>query len=324
MALSQMEVFNEYFMPAIIETLGQQINMFNEASGGSIILSTEGFDGDFRQESFYKAIHSARRRVDRYAAQGTPSVTDLTQDKEIGVKVAGGFGPIRYEPSQMTWLQKPTAEGIEVASRNFAEALLQDQLNSAIAALVAAIGNNSAVTSAAAGTMTYNRVNAAHALFGDRSSEIVSNVMTGACYHQFIDQNLTNTTRLFQYGSVQVVDVLGKRVVVTDAPALTIPPVVSPAAAARHRVLGLVPNAAIVDNAGDVISNIETVNGKTRIETTMQVDYSFGLRIKGYAWDVTNGGKSPSDAALATGSNWDKVATDNKHTAGVLAVGDVA
>jgi hypothetical protein len=66
------------------------------------------------------------------------------------------------------------------------------------------------------------------------------------------------------------------------------------------------------------------VNGKTRIETTMQVDYSFGLRVKGYAWDVTNGGKSPSDAALATGTNWDKVATDNKHTAGVLAVGDFA
>jgi hypothetical protein len=324
MSLAQMEVFNEYFMPSIIETLGQQINMFNEASGGSIILSTEGFDGDFRQESFYKAIHSARRRVDRYAAQGTPTVTDLTQDKEIGVKVAGGFGPIRYEPSQMTWLQKPTAEGIEVASRNFAEALLQDQLNSAIAGLVAAVGNNSAVTSAAAGAMTYARVNAAHALFGDRSAEIVANVMSGAAYHQFVAQNLTNAERLFQYGAVQIVDILGKRVVVTDAPSLTIPPVVSPAAAGRHRVLGLVPNAAIVDNASDVISNIETVNGKTRIETTMQVDYSFGLRIKGYAWDVTNGGKSPSDAALATGSNWDKVATDNKHTAGVLAVGDFA
>lgn len=319
MALSQMEVFNEYFMPAIIETLGQQINIFNEASGGSIILSTEGFDGDFRQESFYKAIHSARRRVDRDAAQGNAAATDLTQDKEVGVKVAGGFGPIRYEPSQMTWLQKPTPEGIEVASRNFAEALLQDQLNTAVAALVAAIGNNSAVTASAAGAMNYGRINAAHALFGDRSPDIVANVMSGACYHQFVAQNLTNTERLFMYGAVQIVDILGKRVVVTDAPALTLAGTPN-----RHRVLGLVPNAAIVDNAGDVISNIETTNGRTRIETTMQVDYSFGLRIKGYAWDITNGGRSPDDAALATGSNWDKVATDNKHTAGVLAVGDVA
>ena len=73
---------------------------------------------------------------------------------------------------------------------------------------------------------------------------------------------------------------------------------------------------------GDVISNIETTNGQTRIETTMQVDYSFGVALKGYSWDSVNGGKSPTDAELATGTNWDKVATDIKHTSGVIAIGD--
>jgi hypothetical protein len=53
----------------------------------------------------------------------------------------------------------------------------------------------------------------------------------------------------------------------------------------------------------------------------MQVDYSFGLALKGYSWDSVNGGKSPTDAELATGTNWDKVATDIKHTAGVIAIG---
>jgi len=139
MSLSQMKVFNEYIMPATIETLAQMVNKFNAASRGAIRLTTEGFDGDFLQESFFAAIHSAQRRVDRYAAQASAAATDLTQLKHSTVKVAGGFGPIRYEPSQMTWLEKPTTEGIEVASRNFAEALMKDQLNTAIAALVAAI-----------------------------------------------------------------------------------------------------------------------------------------------------------------------------------------
>lgn len=31
MSISQMQVFNKYFMPAIIETLGQQIQKFNAA-----------------------------------------------------------------------------------------------------------------------------------------------------------------------------------------------------------------------------------------------------------------------------------------------------
>jgi hypothetical protein len=320
MALSDMKVFNEYVMPATIETLGQMVEKFNGESGGAIRLTTEGFDGDFYQESFFAAIHSAQRRVDRYAAQGAASATDLSQLQKNGVKVAGGFGPIRFEPSQLTWLQKPTAEGIEVASRNFAEALLKDQLNTAVACLVAGIENQGAATTvdvSATGACTYGTMNTAHALFGDSSSNIVANVMNGAQYHKLISQNLANGAQLFVAGNVQVVDILGRPVVVTDAPALYVAGTPN-----KNKVLGLVDGSAIVYDGGDVISNIETTNGQTRIETTMQVDYSFGVALKGYSWDSVNGGKSPTDAELATGTNWDKVATDIKHTSGVIAIGD--
>jgi hypothetical protein len=319
MSLSQMQVFNEYIMPATIETLDQMVQKFNEASRNTIRLTTSGFDGDFLQESFFAAIHSAQRRVDRYASQSSASATDLTQLKHSSVKVAGGFGPIRFEPSQLTWLNKPTSEGIEVASRNFAEALMQDQLNTAIAALVAAISNQADATNDVSGSagLTYSALNSAHAKFGDHSSSILANIMTGAMYHDLIGQNLTNTPQLFQSSTVTVVDILGKSVVVTDAPALF-----ESGSPDLEKVLGLVESAAIVHDGSDVISNIETSNGQTRIETTMQVDYSFGLGLKGYTWDETNGGKSPTDAELATGSNWDKVATSIKHTAGVIAIGD--
>lgn len=324
MSLSQMQVFNKYFMPATIETLAQLVEKFNAASGGAIRLTTEGFEGDFLQESFYAAIHSARRRVDRYAAQESVAPTDLTQLKHSTVKVAGGFGPVRFEPSQMTWLNKPTAEGIEVASRNFAEALLQDQLNTSVAALVAAISNQGAATTvdvSGSGPVTYTVVNNSHALFGDHSTLLVAQVMDGVTYHGFIGQNLVNSATLFQAGNVRVVDILGRTVVVTDAPALYSAAIVDPATPAKRRVLSLVSNAAIVHDSRDIISNIETSNGQTRIETTLQIDYTFGLGLKGYTWDEANGGKSPTDAELATGSNWDKVASSIKHTAGVLAIG---
>lgn len=328
MSLSQMKVFNEYIMPATIETLAQMVEKFNEASNGAIRLTTEGFDGDFLQESFFAAIHSAQRRVDRYASNTAASGTNLSQLQHNSVKVAGGFGPIVFEPSQLTWLQKPTAEGIEVASRNFAEAMMSDQLNTAIAALVAAISNQSAAKydgvalspDLGISQVTLNR---SHALFGDRSGSLVAQVMTGSVYHKLIGQALTNAEQLFQAGNVTVIDILGKAVVVTDAPALY--ESVSPGAD-KEKVLSLTEGAATVFDGGDVVSNIDTTNGKLRIETTMQVDYTFGLGLKGYAWDVTNGGKSPTDAELATGSNWDKVATSIKDTAGVIAIGsaDVA
>ena len=321
MSLSQMQVFNDFIMPATIETLGQMVEKFNAASNGAIRLTTEGFTGDFMQESFFASIHSAQRRVDRYAANGAATATDLTQLKRSAVKIAGGFGPIRYEPSQMTWLEKPTTEGIEVASRNFAEALMKDQLNSAIAALVAAISAQASATndvSATAG-INYSTMNGAHAKFGDRSGDLVAQIMTGAVYHKLIGANLTNAPQLFQAQGVRVVDILGKAVIVTDAPGLYLAGTPN-----KDFVLSLAPDAAIITDGADLISNIETVNGKLRIETTMQVDYTFGLGLKGYTWDETNGGKSPTDAEIATGSNWDKIVSDIKFTAGVITIGDVA
>lgn len=319
MSLSQMQVFNKYFMPAIIETLAQMVQKFNAASNGAIRLTTDGFEGDFLQESFFASIHSAQRRVDRYAAQAAAAATDLTQQKHSSVKIAGGFGPIRYEPSQMTWLQKPTAEGIEVASRNFAEAMMADQLNTAIAGLVAAIGNQpdatNDVSAATDPALSYVAMNDAHAKFGDHSGNLIAQVMNGTAYHKLIGANLVNTAQLFQAQNVRVVDILGKPVIVTDAPALY-----EAGTPNKLKVLSLAESAAIVHDGSDVITNIETSNGQTRIETTMQMDYSFGLGLKGYTWDEANGGKSPSDAEISTGTNWDKVATSIKHTAGVLTV----
>lgn len=317
MSLSQMQVFNQYIMPATIESLAQMVEKFNAASNGAFRLTTEGFDGDFFQESFFASVHAAQRRVDRYASNTSASATDLTQNLANAVKVAGGFGPIRFEPSQLTWLQKPTAEGIEVASRNFAQAMLKDQLNTAIAGLVAATRNTGGAWFSAGAAVSQGAINSGHALFGDASSRIVADVMTGSVFHKLLGQNITNANNLFVAGDVTVVDILGRAIVVTDAPALSI----SEGGVNYDAILGLADSAAIVYDAGDIVSNIETVNGKLRIETTMQVDYSFGLRLKGYSWDATNGGKSPTDAELATGSNWDKCVTSIKDTAGVVVLG---
>lgn len=319
MSLSDMQVFNDFVMPATIKSLDQMIDKFNGASAGSIMLTSEGFTGDYMRESFFASLASARRRVDRNSANGTQAATALSELQGSKVKVAGGFGPVSYEPSQMTWLRRPTQEGIMAASTAFAELLLQDQLNTAIACLVGAIENNAAVVndvSASAG-MTYGAVNSAHAKFGDMSGQIVANVMTGTTSHDFIGDNLTNGTRLFQAGNVNIIDILGKAVVVTDAPALY-----EAGTPNKSKVLGLVSGACTIGGADDIITNIETANGKNRIETTMQADYSFTVSLKGYGWDEANGGASPTDAALATGSNWDKVAEFDKMTAGVLAVAD--
>jgi len=41
MSLSDMQIFNEYLMPATIETLDQVVELFNAASNGTILLAKE-------------------------------------------------------------------------------------------------------------------------------------------------------------------------------------------------------------------------------------------------------------------------------------------
>ena len=321
MSLSQMQVFNDYVMPATLETLDQMLAAFNAASNGAIVLSPDGFTGDFLQESFFQNLGAAQRRVNRYAAQAAVTPVDLTELQNTTVKVAGGFGPVRYEPSQMTWLQRPTAQGIEVASRAFAEILLKDQLNTAIAALVAAITAQAAAVNDVSATAGISQagLNSSHAKFGDASQNLVTQVMTGSSWHKLVGQNLANAQNLFLAGNVRVVDILGKTSVVTDAPAL-----LQAGTPNKEIILGLASGAALVHDGRDIISNVQTTNGQTRIETTIQVDYTFGLGLKGYTWDTANGGKSPTSAALATGTNWDKTATSIKDTAGVALIGDAS
>lgn len=321
MALANMKVFNANLMEATIETLGQMVDKFNGASNGALTLTSQSFEGDFFERSFYSALHANQRRVDRYAANGAVSAASLAQLQEDGVKVAGGFGPILFEPAQMAWINRSEAEAIAVISENLAEAIIQDQLNVSISALVAAISNQATATnnvSATAG-VSQSALNATHALFGDRSGDLAAQIMNGATYHKLIGQNLTNTPQLFQAQNVTVVDILGKAVIVTDAPDLY-----EAGTPNLDKVLSLSTGAATIYDGSEVVSNIETSNGKDRIETTMQADYDFGISLKGYTWDQAAGGKSPTDAELATGSNWDKVATDIKHTAGVITIGDNA
>jgi hypothetical protein len=63
---------------------------------------------------------------------------------------------------------------------------------------------------------------------------------------------------------------------------------------------------------------MDLVSGLEQISYRLQGEYAYNLGLKGYTWDIANGGANPSAAALATGTNWDQVATDDKDTAGVI------
>tara|TARA_R110002153_G_scaffold129097_2_gene277740 strand:+ start:2122 stop:3090 length:969 start_codon:yes stop_codon:yes gene_type:complete len=319
MALANMQVYDTEIYTTTIELLGQKLEAFNAASGGAIVLNTNAWRGNYSKEAFFQSISGAQRRVDRNAAIGAQASTQLSQGEFVGVKVAGGFGPVTFEPGQMSYLMENPAAAIMVIAEGFSDALLADQLNTAVGCGVAAVENIAALVndvSASAG-LSQQALNKGHYKFGDMSGMLVCDVMHSSGSESLTDKALANGEQLFVSSNVTVISILGKIMVVSDIPALYVAGTPN-----KTKVLSITAGGIVVSNSGDIITNMETTNGQTRIETTWQADYTFGLSLKGYAWDVANGGASPLDAELFTGTNWDIAVTSTKHSLGTLTVAD--
>lgn len=315
MSLTNLQVFNQYAYTTMLERITQMIQLFNTATRGALVLRAGTNQGDYSDETFYSRISGLIRRRDAYGS-GDVAAVDLTMLLATSVKVASGTPPVNIDPHWWQWIQRSPDEAGVVLGLQLAEDTLADMVNTAIKSLIAALTNVGAtvVYDGTAGNISLAKLNTSQALFGDRMQDIGVWIMHSKPVVDIYGSALTNTEQLFQFGNVQVrQDGFGRPFVVTDAPDL---PYTS--SGQKYHTLGLVPGAAIVERNNDYTENIETKNGKENITRTFQAQWTYNLGLKGFAWDKTNGSYSPTNAALGTGTNWDKVATSVKDLPGVL------
>lgn len=313
MAISDMELFNSQIQVVATETVDQAVAKFNEASGGALIMGGSEQIGDYIEEASYSVIGSLASRRDAYAT-GALTDLDIAQMLDVAVKVDGTIGPVVWDLEQFRRLGKSEEEAGLIIGEQAASAMMQDYLNTFCAAMVAATTTNAALTyDGTAGVASLSSLNSGAALFGDRSQSLVAWMMHSKAYHDLVGEAITNSNRLFNIGNISVMeDGLGRRYVVTDSPNL-----ITAGAPDVYHTLGLVQGAGIVQ-VGNLVSVIDDITGQNNLGKRLQGEYNFTLGLKGYAWDKTNGGASPSNVALATGTNWDQIATSDKDCAGVM------
>jgi len=312
-----LQVFNKQTYVATTETITQEVDKFNAASAGTIVLANQPAQGDFDITASFKAIAGLvrRRNVDSNA---TVAAKRLEQLLHASVKVAAGTPPIDYSPAQYNWvLQNPELAALKIGEQ-LAKARIADMLNTGIRAVVAAVkGNAGVVYGDGTANPAFRDLNKGAAKFGDRSSAIRAWVLHSTTMHSLFDNALTNAERLFTYEGVNVLrDPFGRLFVVTDSDAL----VDASGASPIYRTLGLAENAVMVHGNDDFNSVIVPKTGTENIGATYQAEWSYNVGLLGYTWDTAAGGKSPNDTALGTSTNWDKVASSDKDTAGVLVL----
>ena len=319
MALSDLAVYSEYAYASMTEVLRQRIDLFNAATGGAITLRSAAHQGDFSDVAFFAKISGLVRRRNSYGS-GSVAEKKLAHLVDTMVKVAAGTPPVRLDPGQFKWIQQNPEVAGAALGQQLAVDTMADMLNVGLGASYAALSAQTAVVYDATGnaspenTLSFGNLNNGQAKFGDQASTISAWVMHSKPMFDLYGKNLSNAERLFNYGNINVMrDPFGKLLVMTDSQNLVIT-----GAPNNYAVLGLVPGAVIIDQNNDYTANEEAKNGDENIIRTFQAEWSYNVGVRGFAWDKTNGGKSPNDAALLTATNWDKYATSHKDLAGVV------
>ncbi|QOI69754.1 putative major capsid protein [Acinetobacter phage DMU1] len=319
MALSDLQVFNDWAYKTMSEVLDQQVELFNGATRGAIILRSAGNTGDLSEAAFWAKIQGLVRPRDPYS-NADVAAKDLRQLVDNTIKVASGTPPINIPPSMLRWIQKNPQEAGAVIGQQLAGDTMQDMLNNGLAAGKAAFTAGGAVHDISAdgtGLMTQRAFNAAQRIFGDRSTDIQVWVSHSSPLFDLYDNALANAEQLYVFGTVNVrADAFGRPIIITDSPAL----VSGAAETLRHSTLGLTTGAILIEQNQDFDSTVVDGTGKQNITRQYQAEWSYNLGVNGYAYDIATGGKAPNPTALATAANWDKISTSIKDTGGVVLV----
>jgi hypothetical protein len=314
---SDFKIYEDQMRGGVVETLNQATNYFNTA-GGVIRLTTKSHRGQYAQESFFKNIASGVSRRDTTSVSAATDLA-LTMDEIISVKLKRKVGPYAQTLDAFRQVQMSATDqslsfllGTQVAKN-----MQTDMLNSAIRAGVASLKNQSDVYyDGTAGTMTASKLVSGNAKFGDAAQRIVTYVMHSKVYHDLVQNQIVPANNGEGAASATVYGgspaTLGRSIIVTDSDDLKVDD--SPD---LYYTLGLTPDALIVENSEEETMYSEMVTGLENLVVRLQGEFAYNLGVKGFKWDTANGGANPLDAAIATGSNWDKAVTSYKDLAGV-------
>lgn len=315
---SDFQIYDEQFFGGMIEVIEQNADAFNAQSNGALMIVPERVLGNYEKESFFKLVSGLVSRRDTTSVAAATDLA-LTQGEHVSVKLNRKIGPVAQTLDAFRKIGMDSETASFVIGQQIGQAVAVNYITMMLEALNAAITNVAALNYDATGqstpTLTHTHLVSGLALFGDNASKVVCWAMHSKPWFDLMKQSLAD--KIFEVAGVTIysgtVATFGRPVIVTDSDALHDP---NGSATDTYNILGLVPGAGVIKESEErnIVSDI--VTGLENLVIRLQGEYAFNLGLKGYAWDVTNGGANPSDAAIATGTNWDKVATDNKSTAG--------
>lgn len=313
---SDFKIYDDRVAAGFVETLVQVTDAFNGASRNSIRMVTKRLPGAYESASFFQNIGSLITRRDVTSVSAATDLA-LTQEEFISVKLNRKIGPVAQTLD--AFRKKGLAAGQGSLSfligSQVAKAVAVDQLNTGIAAAQAAlVAQATNYHDGTAGTVTNAMLVNALAKMGDSADRVVCWVMHSKVYYDLVKQQITDN--IYGVSNLVVAQAspvtLNRPVLVTDSASL-----ITSGTPDSYTTLGLTSDAVRLEDSEEETLETAIVTGLENLVVRLQGEFAYNLHVKGFKWDVTNGGANPSAGAVATGSNWDKVVASHKDLGGV-------
>lgn len=314
---TDMKVYNEQYQSGIVEAIAQALTAFGPATMNTLLLETALSTGHYKYNAMFNRLGTLTERRPLTDAAQTP--TTLTQIENISVKLNRRVKEIQMTGDSWRKIGKTPQEMSYIIGKMVGDDRVQEYLNTVIGALAYGLANQATnyldVTAETTLTMTATNLNTGLAKMGDARSQVKFLIMHSKVYGDLIAQAISDKVYeeagMVVYGGAP--GTFGRPVLVTDSDNL----VTTDGTNVAYYTLGLTEAAAVIEDSETTDVLFDQVGGRNNINYRFQEDYAYNLGLKGFQWDVTNGGVNPSDAAVKTGSNWDMVVTSYKNLGGI-------
>jgi hypothetical protein len=320
---SNMKVYQEYIPGRINELLAQQGNVFNDASRGALRLTTASHRGDYVYNSLFSNVSGLAARRDTTSV-GSQTDTNLAQAEHVSVKLNRKIIPtaMTRDAFRKAFGQYSETEFADIVAEQAANAMQIEMCDTALLAVRAALKQQSTsyYTEASLGSISTSTLVQSLAKMGDRADRVVCWVMHSKPFYDLIGSQINaNIAGVSNFAVASASPItLNRPVLVTDSAAL-VTQLNSPDVN-NYFTLGLVDSAVTVENSEEQEIVVQDVTGLENLVVRFQGEYAYNVGLKGFQWDVQNGGANPTGTNVGTGTNWDTILSSVKDRGGVCAM----
>lgn len=306
-------VHDDLFKAGYFEGIQENLNIFNAASNGCIVMTENRIKGDFEKTAFWRGSVPILDRDP--ASNAARPVQSWGEGEQIGVKVP-------FKTPRMTMNYEDVYRGGRTMDefsyqlgKSYAESEMSHRLSAGIAALKAATVAAGAAMNLTSATLDALALADLIGVYGDKG-DLVKMLLMHSGGHTVLTKGAISANRLGEVGGVVYgaePGTLGRPTLVRDDVALK---------ETTHWVVMALTQGAIEisnDSQPPVLDSGKD-STKENIAFYWTAEGTFNVKIKGFSWKTAAGGSNPTVSELATSANWEQIASSTKSLAAAKLV----